>query len=225
LKNYAVGRKFISYEYQRKKMVENQIKRRGIIDKRVLAAMEEIPRHEFVEEGLKGVAYQDGPLPIGMDQTISQPYIVALMSELLDVSEEHKVLEVGTGSGYQAAVISRFAMSVVTVERIPELYKKAKKTLRKLGYNNITVVLADGSIGYREYAPYNRIIVTAASPSVPDELIEQLTDPGKIVIPVGGMFTQQLVVLKKEAGKVIKTDSIGVRFVPLKGRKGWENGA
>jgi protein-L-isoaspartate(D-aspartate) O-methyltransferase len=206
-------------------MVEDQIKRRGIADKRVLAAMEEVPRHEFVEEGLKGVAYQDGPLPIGLDQTISQPYIVALMSELLDVSEEHKVLEVGTGSGYQAAVISHLAMSVITVERIPELFKKAKETLRKLRYNNITVVMADGSIGYREYAPYDRIMVTAASPAVPDDLIEQLTDNGKMVIPVGNMFTQQLVVVKKEGSKIIKTDSIGVRFVPLKGRKGWQNGA
>jgi protein-L-isoaspartate(D-aspartate) O-methyltransferase len=206
-------------------MVEDQIKRRGITDKRILAAMEEIPRHTFVEEGLKGVAYQDGPLPIGMDQTISQPYIVALMTELLDVSDEHKVLEIGTGSGYQAAVISRVAMSVISVERIPELYKKAKKTLRKLGYNNITVVMADGSIGYREFAPYDRIMVTAASPSVPEELKEQLADEGKIVIPVGGMYTQQLVVLKKEGDKIIKTESIGVRFVPLLGKKGWENGA
>jgi protein-L-isoaspartate(D-aspartate) O-methyltransferase len=206
-------------------MVENQIKKRGVKDKNVLFAMEKVPRHKFVEEGLKGVAYQDGPLPIGMDQTISQPYIVALMTELLDVSDGHKVLEVGTGSGYQAAVIAHIAMSVVTVERIPELYKKAKQTLRKLGYNNITVVMADGSIGYKELAPYDRIIVTAASPSIPDELINQLSSNGKMVIPVGGMFTQQLVALKKEAGKIIKTDSIGVRFVPLRGKKGWEDGA
>jgi len=206
-------------------MVEQQIKKRGVSDKRVLAAMETVPRHEFVEEGLKGVAYEDNPLPIGMDQTISQPYIVALMTELLDVSEEHKVLEIGTGSGYQAAVISHLSMSVITVERIPKLFKNAKETLRKLGYNNITVVMADGSIGYREYAPYDRIIVTAASPSIPDELIDQLADSGKMVIPVGGKITQQLLVLKKEGTKVIKTDSIGVRFVPLKGRKGWQDGA
>jgi len=206
-------------------MVENQIKRRGITDERVLAAMEEVPRHEFVEEGLKGVAYQDGPLPIGLDQTISQPYIVALMTELLDVSEEHKVLEVGTGSGYQAAVISLLAMSVITVERVPKLFKEAKDTLRKLGYNNITVVMADGSIGYREYAPYDRIIVTAAAPSVPDDLINQLADNGKIVIPVGDIISQQLVVLRKEGSKTIRTDSIGVRFVPLRGRKGWQDGA
>jgi len=206
-------------------MVENQIKRRGITDERVLAAMEEVPRHEFVEESLKGVAYQDGPLPIGLDQTISQPYIVALMTELLDVSEEHKVLEVGTGSGYQAAVISLLAMSVITVERVPKLFKEAKDTLRKLGYNNITVVMADGSIGYREYAPYDRIIVTAAAPSVPDDLINQLADNGKIVIPVGDIISQQLVVLRKEGSKTIRTDSIGVRFVPLRGRKGWQDGA
>jgi protein-L-isoaspartate(D-aspartate) O-methyltransferase len=206
-------------------MVEQQIKKRGIRNPRVLEAMEKVPRHEFVEEGLKGVAYQDNPLPIGMDQTISQPYIVALMTDLLDVSEEHKVLEIGAGSGYQAAVISHLAMSVITVERIPKLFKNAKKTLRKLGYNNITVVMADGSIGYKEYAPYDRIIVTAASPSVPDELIDQLADSGKMVIPVGGIITQQLVVLKKEKDKIIKEDSIGVRFVPLKGRKGWQDGA
>ncbi len=206
-------------------MVEQQIKKRGVSDKRVLTAMEKVPRHEFVEEGLKGIAYEDNPLPIGMDQTISQPYIVALMTDLLDVSEEHKVLEIGTGSGYQAAVISHLSMSVITVERIPKLFKNAKETLRKLGYNNITVVMADGSIGYREYAPYDRIIVTAASPSIPDELIDQLADSGKMVIPVGGKITQQLLVLKKEGTKVIKTDSIGVRFVPLKGRKGWQDGA
>ena len=206
-------------------MVEQQIKKRGISNPNVLEAMEKVPRHEFVEEGLKGVAYQDNPLPIGMDQTISQPYIVALMTDLLDISKGHKVLEIGSGSGYQAAVISHLAMSVITVERIPKLFKKAKETLRKLGYNNITVVMADGSIGYREYAPYDRIIVTAASPSVPEELIEQLADAGKIVIPVGGMYTQQLVVLKKEGDKTIRTESIGVRFVPLLGRKGWENGA
>jgi len=206
-------------------MVENQIKRRGITDERVLAAMEEVLRHEFVEESLKGVAYQDGPLPIGLDQTISQPYIVALMTELLDVSEEYKVLEIGTGSGYQAAVISLLAMSVITVERVPKLFKEAKDTLRKLGYNNITVVMADGSIGYREYAPYDRIIVTAAAPSVPDDLINQLADNGKIVIPVGDIISQQLVVLRKEGSKTIRTDSIGVRFVPLRGRKGWQDGA
>jgi len=206
-------------------MVENQIKRRGITDERVLAAMEEVPRHEFVEEGLKGVAYQDGPLPIGLDQTISQPYIVALMTELLDVSQEHKVLEVGTGSGYQAAVISLLAMSVITVERVPKLFKEAKETLRKLGYNNITVVMADGSIGYREYAPYDRIVVTAAAPSVPDNLIDQLADNGKIVIPVGDIISQQLVVLRKEGSKTIRTNSIDVRFVPLRGRKGWQDGA
>jgi protein-L-isoaspartate(D-aspartate) O-methyltransferase len=206
-------------------MVEQQIKKRGIRNPNVLEAMEVVPRHEFVEEGLKGVAYQDNPLPIGMDQTISQPYIVALMTALLDVSKVHKVLEIGSGSGYQAAVISHLAMSVITVERIPKLFKKAKETLRKLGYNNITVVMGDGSIGYKEYAPYDRIIVTAASPGIPDELIDQLADGGKMVIPVGGRITQQLVVLEKEKGKTIKKDSIGVRFVPLKGRKGWQDGA
>jgi protein-L-isoaspartate(D-aspartate) O-methyltransferase len=206
-------------------MIEQQIKKRGVTDKKVLKAMEMVPRHEFVEEGLKGVAYQDNPLPIGMDQTISQPYIVALMTDLLDIKKGHKVLEVGTGSGYQAAVISHLAMSVITVERIPKLFKNAKETLRKLGYNNITVVMADGSIGYREYAPYDRIIVTAASPSIPDELVDQLTDKGKMVIPVGGKISQRLIVVQKEGSKTTKIDNIGVRFVPLKGRKGWQDGA
>lgn len=206
-------------------MIEQQIKRRGINNLKVLKAMEKVPRHEFVEEGLKGVAYQDNPLPIGMDQTISQPYIVALMTDLLDISDGHKVLEIGTGSGYQAAVISHLAMSVITVERIPKLFKNAKETLRKLGYNNITVVMADGSIGYREYSPYDRIIVTAASPSVPDELVAQLVNGGKMVIPVGDRITQKLLILKKEGDKETKTDSIDVRFVPLKGRKGWQDGA
>ena len=206
-------------------MIEQQIKKRGVTDKKVLKAMDMVPRHEFVEEGLKGVAYQDNPLPIGMDQTISQPYIVALMTDLLDIKEAHKVLEVGTGSGYQAAVISHLAMSVISVERIPKLFKNAKETLRKLGYNNITVVMADGSIGYREYAPYDRIIVTAASPSIPDELVDQLANNGTMVIPVGGKISQRLIVVKKEGSKTTKTDNIGVRFVPLMGRKGWQDGA
>ena len=206
-------------------MIEQQIKKRGVTDKKVLKAMDMVTRHEFVEEGLKGVAYQDNPLPIGMDQTISQPYIVALMTDLLDIKEAHKVLEVGTGSGYQAAVISHLAMSVISVERIPKLFKNAKETLRKLGYNNITVVMADGSIGYREYAPYDRIIVTAASPSIPDELVDQLANNGTMVIPVGGKISQRLIVVKKEGSKTTKTDNIGVRFVPLMGRKGWQDGA
>ncbi|MEO0292813.1 MAG: protein-L-isoaspartate(D-aspartate) O-methyltransferase [candidate division WOR-3 bacterium] len=215
----------VNYKHQRERMVEEQIISRGISDERVLKAMREVPRHKFVEEGLRSAAYQDNPLPIGWEQTISQPYIVALMTELLDVDKTHKVLEVGTGSGYQAAILSLLAMSVITIERIPELYKRAKETLRKLGYNNITVVLGDGSIGYKEYAPYDRIMVTAAAPSVPEELIQQLKENGKIVIPVGNIITQELIVLRKEKDKIVTTKSIGVRFVPLKGKGGWQNGA
>ncbi len=206
-------------------MVENQIRRRGITEERILRAMKEVPRHEFVGEGLKDVAYQDSPLPIGYGQTISQPYIVALMTQLLDVSEDHKVLEIGAGSGYQAAILSKLAMSVITVERIPELSRRAKEILQKLGYNNITVVSGDGSIGYSKYAPYDRIIVTAAAPEVPNSLINQLSDQGKMVIPIGNIITQCLEVVKKRGKRIIKEGHEGVRFVPLIGKEGWQDGA
>lgn len=202
-------------------MVENQIKSRGVTDSRVLEAMKKVPRHKFVPEGMKSVAYQDGPLPIGSGQTISQPYIVALMTELLDVRSDSKVLEIGTGSGYQAAILGELALSVITVERVQELFRDAKEILRELGYSNVTVINADGSIGYSEFSPYDRIIVTAASPDIPVSLKEQLADGGKMVIPVGSQFSQTLEVVKKEGKHIIKEESVGVRFVPLKGKEGW----
>jgi protein-L-isoaspartate(D-aspartate) O-methyltransferase len=211
----------MEYKHQRKSMVENQIKIRGITDKRVLKAMLEVPRHEFVGKALLSVAYQDSPLPIGSGQTISQPYIVALMTELLDVKDDNKVLEIGTGSGYQAAILSKLAMSVITVERVVELYHQSKELLKKLGYNNVMVVHGDGSIGYKEYAPYDRIIVTAASPEVPESLIEQLGDNGKIVIPLGNRIIQRLEIIIKEGESLRREISEGVRFVPLLGKEAW----
>ncbi len=202
-------------------MVEDQIRRRGVTDERILRAMKEVSRHKFVGEALLSIAYQDSPLPIGYGQTISQPYIVALMTQLLDVKDDHKVLEIGTGSGYQAAILSKLAMSVITVERIQELYQQSKEQLHKLGYNNIIVVHGDGSIGYKEYAPYDRIIVTAAAPKVPESLIEQLYEKGKIVIPIGNRWTQRLEVIKKEGTTIKKEKNEGVRFVPLIGKEAW----
>lgn len=211
----------MEYKHQRKSMVENQIKKRGITDKRVLKAMLEVPRHKFVGNALLSVAYQDSPLPIGSGQTISQPYIVALMTLLLEVKDDNKVLEIGTGSGYQAAILSKLAMSVITVERVVELYQQSKELLKKLGYNNVMVVHGDGSIGYKEYAPYDRIIVTAAAPEVPESLIEQLGDNGKIVIPLGNRIIQRLEVIIKEGESLRREISEGVRFVPLLGKEAW----
>lgn len=211
----------MSYNYQRESMVEKQIKMRGITDEKVLKAMKEVQRHKFVGEALLNVAYQDSPLPIGYGQTISQPYIVAVMTELLDIKDDHKVLEIGTGSGYQAAILSKLALSVITVERIPELYQQAKERLQNLGYNNIIVINGDGTIGYKKYAPYDRIVVTAAAPEVPKSLIEQLALHGKMVIPIGNRITQWLEIIKKENDTIQREKREGVRFVPLLGKEAW----
>lgn len=211
----------MSYNYQRESMVEKQIKMRGITDEKVLKAMKEVQRHKFVGEALLNVAYQDSPLPIGYGQTISQPYIVAVMTELLDIKDDHKVLEIGTGSGYQAAILSKLAMSVITVERIPELFQQAKERLQNLGYNNIIVINGDGTIGYKKYAPYDRIVVTAAAPEVPKSLIEQLALHGKMVIPIGNRITQWLEIIKKENDTIQREKREGVRFVPLLGKEAW----
>lgn len=213
----------MNYKHQRERMVENQIKARGVKDKKILEAMKEVPRHKFIEESMIGIAYNDNPLPIGHGQTISQPYIVARMTEMLDLEEEHEVLEVGTGSGYQAAILSKIVTTVVTVERIHELYINAKNTLQELGYNNIIVVEADGSMGYKKYSPYDRIIVTASSPGIPESLVKQLKDGGKMVIPVGNRFSQRLQVVKKKGDDIIKNNAEPVRFVPLIGKEAWDN--
>jgi len=204
-------------ENLRKDMVENQLRQRGITDDLVLDAMGTIPRHLFVNEDLQDEAYMDGPLPIGFGQTISQPYIVAYMTEILKLEQQHSVLEVGTGCGYQAAVLSSLAQKVVSLERIKELALSSHKQLQELGFANVDVINANGWNGYQKGAPYDRIIVTAGAKKVPEALIEQLANSGIMVIPVGKiMFSQTLRIISKDNnGNVIKKKSLPVRFVRL----------
>lgn len=204
-------------ENLRKDMVENQLRQRGITDDLVLDAMGTIPRHLFVNEDLQDEAYMDGPLPIGFGQTISQPYIVAYMTEILKLEQQHSVLEVGTGCGYQAAVLSSLAKKVVSLERIKELAVSSRKQLQELGFANVDVINANGWNGYQKGAPYDRIIVTAGAKKVPEALIDQLANSGIMVIPVGKiMFSQTLRIISKDNnGNVIKKKSLPVRFVRL----------
>ena len=204
-------------ENLRKDMVENQLRQRGITDDRVLDAMGTIPRHLFVNEDLQNEAYMDGPLPIGFGQTISQPYIVAYMTEILKLEQQHSVLEVGTGCGYQAAVLSSLAQKVISLERIKELAVSSRKQLQELGFANVDVINANGWNGYQKGAPYDRIIVTAGAKKVPEALIDQLANSGIMVIPVGKiMFSQTLRIISKDNnGNVIKKKSLPVRFVRL----------
>ena len=204
-------------ENLRKDMVENQLRQRGITDNRVLDVMGTIPRHLFVNEDLQNEAYMDGPLPIGFGQTISQPYIVAYMTEILKLEQQHSVLEVGTGCGYQAAVLSSLAKKVVSLERIKELALSSRKQLQELGFANVDVINANGWNGYQKGAPYDRIIVTAGAKKVPEALIDQLANSGIMVIPVGKiMFSQTLRIISKDNnGNVIKKKSLPVRFVRL----------
>ncbi|MGE0683559.1 MAG: protein-L-isoaspartate(D-aspartate) O-methyltransferase [Candidatus Binatia bacterium] len=197
-------------------MVERQLRQRGIRDERVLQVMNEIPRHLFVPESWRSWAYIDGPLPIGEEQTISQPYIVALMSESLELQGPETVLEIGTGSGYQAAVLSRLAKQVYSIEIIPQLAETARARLSSLSYANVSVIVGDGNLGWLQASPYSAIMVTAAAPQIPQALLDQLAEGGRMVLPVvvdGG--EQQLVRLRKQGG-VIKRENLGaVRFVPL----------
>jgi len=202
---------------QREKMVNEQLRARDIKDERVLAAMLKVPRHEFVTPEFTELAYQDGALPIRQGQTISQPYIVAHMTELLELRAGDRVLEVGTGSGYQAAVLAEIAAEVFTIEIIPELQREASEILGKLGYTNIRFRVGDGYAGWPEHAPFDKIIVTAAPEDIPKPLIDQLTDGGRLVIPVGGI-NQELVVVDKEKSGVTRRSSIPVRFVPMTGK-------
>jgi protein-L-isoaspartate(D-aspartate) O-methyltransferase len=204
------------YRERREKMVETQIEARGVKDKLVLDAMRKVPRHLFVAEGLRDIAYTDGPLPIGEEQTISQPYIVALMTELLGLKRGEKVLEIGTGSGYQAAILAEIAKEVYTIEIICPLAEKAEKRLKEMEYKNITVRCADGYQGWREHAPFDGVIVTAAPDHIPQPLVDQLKIGGKLVIPVGDLFQELMVVTKTEKG-IKKENIIPVRFVPMTG--------
>jgi len=206
----------------REKMVKEQIEARGIKNPLVLQAMRKVPRHLFVDEALQVQAYNDHPLPIGYGQTISQPYIVALMSELLEPEPGLSVLEIGTGSGYQAAVLAEMGMKVYTVERIKNLYLQVSKRLRTLGYYNVKVKLDDGTLGWPENAPFERIIVTAGAPLVPEPLLEQLADPGILVIPVGeNKRNQELLKITKTEGTLKKENLGKVMFVDLVGKYGW----
>jgi protein-L-isoaspartate(D-aspartate) O-methyltransferase len=208
---------------ERKVMVERQIAARGIHDRRVLAAMLEIPRHLFIPPPYDRAAYDDNPLPIGSGQTISQPYIVALMTELLHPKTTDNMLEIGAGSGYQAAILSRLVRKLTTIERITSVANLARTNLKSAGIDNVVVIEGDGTLGYPENSPYDGIIITAATPDVPQPLIGQLAEGGILVAPVGGRDMQDLITLHKQGGSLIHESHGGVRFVPLIGQYGWEN--
>ena len=203
-------------------MVEQQLVARGVSDPRVVEAFREVPRHAFVEEGLWPKAYGDRPLPIGEKQTISQPHVVALMAELAWIGPDHRVLEIGTGSGYQTAILAHLAAQVYSIERIASLARKAQKAIAALGLQNkVHIKVFDGTYGWSEWAPYDAIIVSAACPAIPPPLLEQLAERGRLVIPIGGEEGQQLVVALRE-GEAVRTEPHGdVSFVKLVGRFGW----
>ena len=203
------------FSEQREVMVERQLRGRGIKDERLLSAMGTIPREEFVPERMWKQAYADGPLPIGNDQTISQPYVVAAMTEALGLNPGDRVLEIGTGSGYQTAVLVEYGFEVYTVERIPELYELARSRFAKLGYESVSCRLGDGYEGWKENAPFDGIIVTAAAPEIPTCLVQQLDLKGRIVIPVGSWSQELRVIQKVEDGSLQERVLFPVRFVPL----------
>jgi protein-L-isoaspartate(D-aspartate) O-methyltransferase len=205
----------------RERMVATQIAGRGVTDERVLAAMRDVPRHLFVPEALVREAYDDRPLPIGEGQTISQPYMVAAMTAALAPAPTDRVLEVGTGSGYQAAILARLAQSVVTIERHPPLAARAEMTLAALGISNVRVVVGDGSSGYAPEAPYERILVTAGAPEVPGPLKAQLADGGRLVMPVGPETFQRVMLIERRGNLYTEHEGEGCVFVPLIGRYGW----
>lgn len=209
------------YTQERKGMVAEQIAQRGIRDPRLLAAMEAVPRHRFVPPDHLTWAHADGPLPIGFGQTISQPYIVAFMTDALHLTGPERVLEVGTGSGYQAAVLGKMAAEVHTVEFIPELAARAEAALKELGFANVQVHIGDGSLGWPACAPYDAILVAAAAPRVPQSLLEQLAEAGRLILPVGSQGFQQLEIWEMRAGKYEQESGIPVAFVPLRGAHGW----
>lgn len=204
-------------------MVATQLEARGITDRRVLDAMLKVPRHEFVPASIRDIAYTDQALAIGHGQTISQPYIVALMCQLLEVESHHRVFEVGAGSGYQAALLGQIAAEVYSVDLVPELVDAAARLVERLGYENVHIIAGDGTLGLPEKAPFDRIIVAAAAPDIPPPLIDQLAPGGRLIAPVGDRFLQRLVVLTRTAEGVQSRNSIGCVFVPLLGRHGWSS--
>ncbi len=211
----------MDFAIPRERMVTEQLERRGIRDARVLRAMGKIPRHRFVDEALSGRAYGDYPLPIGERQTISQPYMVALMTEALELVGHERVLEIGTGCGYQTAILAELCSKVYSIERIKALADRAIRTLDSLGNYNVLLRVGDGSLGWREEAPFDAILVTAAAPTIPDPLVEQLAPKGRLVIPVGDAYSQELRKGVKEVDAVRWTDLGGCVFVKLIGDQGW----
>ncbi len=212
----------IKYTRQREDMVRRQIEARGVTDQKVLDAMRKVPRHLFVSEALADQAYGDFPLPIGEQQTISQPYMVAEMTQALALSQEDRVLEIGTGSGYQAAVLAEIVFRVYTVERINALYIRTRKLFDRLHYHNIVTRYSDGTMGWEDESPFDAIIVTAGSPGIPAPLIRQLAVGGRMVIPVGNRFTQDLVKIYKDQNGIRQASLGGCRFVKLIGTHGWK---
>jgi protein-L-isoaspartate(D-aspartate) O-methyltransferase len=212
----------IDFPKARLRMVEEQIIGRGIKDSRVIAAMKKVPRHLFVEEALQSQAYSDHPLPIGEKQTISQPFMVALMTEALKLEGREKVLEIGTGSGYQTAILAQLAAKVFSIERIRSLAIRARKLIYELGYLNVEIKFSDGTSGWTEESPFDAIIVTAGAPEVPQPLGDQLATGGRLVVPVGDPYSQDLLRINKTGEGIKKEDLGGCRFVKLIGRYGWE---
>ncbi len=211
------------FRIAREKMVKDQLVARGIKNKRVLQVMGKIPRHLFIEEALAGEAYNDHPVPIGEKQTISQPYIVALMTEALKLKRDENTLEIGTGSGYQTAILAELSSRVYTIERIEFPLMNARKILAKLGYTNILFKIFDGTTGWREYAPFDTIMVTAGAPDLPKPLIDQLADNGRMVIPIGDRYSQEMIKIIRK-GKSLKQKNLGgCRFVNLIGIHGWQD--
>jgi protein-L-isoaspartate(D-aspartate) O-methyltransferase len=203
----------------REAMVKYQLAAGGISDPQVLQAMAEVPRHEFVPLAMRSFAYADGPLPIGHGQTISQPFIVAYMTQALELTKDDTVLEIGTGSGYQAAILAKLAKEVYTIEIVPQLAQSSKELLERLSFENVHVRLGDGYLGWPEKAPFDAIIVTCAPDHVPQPLVDQLKEGGRMLIPVGGQGTiQQLVLLTKRDGKILRENKLDVRFVPMTGK-------
>jgi protein-L-isoaspartate(D-aspartate) O-methyltransferase len=207
------------FDRQKREMV-NLLKERGIVDQRVLRAFEKVDRHKFVPQAFQSRSYEDCALPIGCSQTISQPYTVAFMTECLSVKEGDKVLEVGTGSGYQAAILAELGARVFSIERHSELLKRARKVLERLGYDIATKV-GDGTVGWAEFAPFDGIIVTAGAPEIPEPLLKQLAEAGRLVIPIGDFEIQQMNIVVRHGDEYDIKEIFGFRFVPLIGKKGW----
>jgi protein-L-isoaspartate(D-aspartate) O-methyltransferase len=210
------------YTRERERMVDEHLVGRGVTDPRVVAAMRRVPRHRFVQEALRTRAYGDHPLPIGEEQTISQPFIVGLMTSLLELTGREKILEVGTGSGYQTAVLAELARRVCSIERLPRLAERARANLESLGYDNVWVRVGNGTLGWPDEAPFDRIIVTAGGPSIPPPLVQQLADGGRMVLPVGRADNQVLTVVDNVGGEIRQREHGECKFVKLVGKYAWE---